>query len=349
VLVSLKMMDDSMEISSEHGHNIRDEDIDIDIDLTTGHGDEDYILEDALPHQTVDDEFLFEAPQAPGNDDLMVDEDGDNEAYHMNEVDPDLLPDNSNQNMIAEIDTVSFMTANDHSPYQEQHDVLDAGHVQAASVRETEVAEGHKDAPNGYTANAHVDPQTHEEPATHEDEGDIETVNTAETGVENVTALPTNNIHSPSPSTHNNSPKVPAFSEHPKSPSTSLPKPAEESQDRIVGGDQLGTAVPQEYDAGLQVASEESYPTDDLGAHPVPEILVLYQETEYGLFSTSELDDPDSFFLTDTSILDKPISSFLKAMRDVIHEDLSNDDELCLSIGDMGIEVEEVSFSASYS
>ena len=69
-----------MEISSEHGHNIRDEDIDIDIDFTTGHADEDYILEDVLPHETIDNDFLFEASPGAGQDDLMVDE-GEDESF----------------------------------------------------------------------------------------------------------------------------------------------------------------------------------------------------------------------------------------------------------------------------
>lgn len=331
-----------MEISSEYGHNIRDEDIDIDIDLTTGHGDEDYILEDALPHQTVDEEFLFQASPTPGNDDLMVDEEGDNETYHMNEIAPDLVPDKSNKDMVEETGTITFMAANSPTTYQEHYDTLDAGHVQAASVTETAVASGHEDAPNGYTANNNLDLQSYNDPATHEDEDSTVTGNAAEIQAE-VVKVPAANIHSPLPSAHSRSPKSPQLSEHPTSPLNTLPKSADESQEHIATRDQLDTVAPHEYEEGLESVPGETYPTDGLQTLPVPEILVLYQETEYALFSTSELDDPDSFFLSDTSILNNPISDFLKAIRNVIHDDLANEDELCLSVGDMGIEVEETS------
>ena len=348
MVIPLTMMDDSMEISSEYGHNIRDEDIDIDIDLTTGHGDEDYILEDALPHQTVDEEFLFQASPTPGNDDLMVDEEGDNETYHMNEIAPDLVPDKSNKDMVEETGTITFMAANSPTTYQEHYDTLDAGHVQAASVTETTVASGHKDAPNGYSTNNNLDLQSYNDPAAHEDEDSTVTGIAAEIQAEAV-KVPAANIHSPLPSAHSRSPKSPQLSEHPTSPLNTLPKSADESQEHIVTQDQLDTVASHEYEEGLDSVPGESYPTDGLQTLPVPEILVLYQETEYALFSTSELDDPDSFFLSDTSILNNPISDFLKAIRNVIHDDLANEDELCLSIGDMGIEVEEVSLSTYYS
>lgn len=331
-----------MEISSEYGHNIRDEDIDIDIDLTTGHGDEDYILEDALPHQTVDEEFLFQASPIPGNDDLMVDEEGDNETYHVNEIAPDLVPDKSNKNMVEETGTITFMAANSPTTYQEHYEALDAGRIQAASVTETAVAGGHKDAPNGYTANNNLDLQSYGDLATHEDEDSTVTGNAAEIQAEAV-KVPAFNIQSPPPSAHSRSPKSPQLSEHPTSPLNTLPKSADESQEHIVTRDQLDTVASHEYEEGLHSVPGVSYPTDGLQTLPVPEILVLYQETEYALFSTSELDDPDSFFLSDTSILNNPISDFLKAIRNVIHDDLANEDELCLSIGDMGIEVEETS------
>ncbi|KIN06039.1 hypothetical protein OIDMADRAFT_141678 [Oidiodendron maius Zn] len=348
MVISLTMMDDSMEISSEYGHNIRDEDIDIDIDLTTGHGDEDYILEDALPHQTADEEFLFQASPTPGNDDLMVDEEGDNETYYANEIAPDLVQDKSNKNMVEETGIITSMAANSPTTYQEHYDALDAGHVQAASVTETAVASGHKDAPNGYTANNNLDLQSYDDPATHEDEDSTVTGNAADIQAEAVT-VPAVNIHSPPPSAHSRSPKSPQLSEHPTSPLNTLPKSADESQEHIVTRDQLDTVASHEYEEGLHSEPGVSYPTDGLQTLPIPEILVLYQETEYALFSTSELDDPDSFFLSDTSILNNPISDFLKAIRNVIHDDLANEDELCLSIGDMGIEVEEVSLSTYYS
>ena len=332
-----------MEISSEHGHNIRDEDIDIDIDLTTGHADEDYILEDALPH---DDDFLFEASTTVGNDDLMVDE--DDETYHANHLDTDFIPQDHSQNMVDHASAVSFTAPSGPEFYVEDHGTLNTDHFEVASTKESEVTLEHEDAPNDALAENGLQPQDQQELAIHED-GRLDGINAAEVEVKEVAAptTPPDDTNSGPPSAPH-SPKAPTPAEHPNDPSDSLAKPTDESPKQIVGQDHLDTSVSHEFEEGLHGDSEEIHNPEDSHVPTIPEILVAYQETEYALFSTSELDDPDSFFLSDTSILDSPISHFFQAIRDVIHEDLAGEDELCLSIGDMGIEVEEVSYSTLY-
>ncbi|KAF7901884.1 uncharacterized protein EAF01_007182 [Botrytis porri] len=80
------MVDDSMEIASEYGHNTAEEDIDIDIDLTTGNVDEDDILDD-IDADADFDTNITDVPAHVETDDLMVDDDGDNASYHMEDAD----------------------------------------------------------------------------------------------------------------------------------------------------------------------------------------------------------------------------------------------------------------------
>ncbi|CCU82673.1 glutamic acid-rich protein [Blumeria hordei DH14] len=76
------------------------------------------------------------------------------------------------------------------------------------------------------------------------------------------------------------------------------------------------------------------------------DVTILYQSNEYALFSTSDSDDPNSFFLTDRSILQNSLSKLFEAIRDVIHDDLSHEDELFISVPDFGLQTEEGSTSA---
>ncbi len=64
------------------------------------------------------------------------------------------------------------------------------------------------------------------------------------------------------------------------------------------------------------------------------EVKVVYQSVEYKLFSSSDSDDPDSFFLSDLAIMKQPLIEFFKAIREIIRDDLSAEDELCISIED---------------
>lgn len=76
------------------------------------------------------------------------------------------------------------------------------------------------------------------------------------------------------------------------------------------------------------------------------DVTILYQSNEYALFSTFDSDDPNSFFLTDRSILQNSLSKLFEAIRDVIHDDLSHEDELFISVPDFGLQTEEGSTSA---
>ncbi|THV55903.1 hypothetical protein BGAL_0002g00580 [Botrytis galanthina] len=102
------MVDDSMEIASEHGHNTAEEDIDIDIDLTTGNVDEDDILDD-IDADADFDTNITDVPAHVETDDLMVDDDGDDASYHME--DADLLEEEADDHIMEQEPAVlSFAT-----------------------------------------------------------------------------------------------------------------------------------------------------------------------------------------------------------------------------------------------
>jgi hypothetical protein len=74
-----------------------------------------------------------------------------------------------------------------------------------------------------------------------------------------------------------------------------------------------------------------------------PEVVVAWQSNEYLLFPKSESDNSDSFFLSDLGIIERPLSEFLLSIREVLSEELQDEDELCMAVGDLGLEFEEVS------
>ena len=97
------MVEDIMEISSDHGHNDEQGDIDLDIDLTGDPGDEDFILEDVTSHVDFGDDFHLQ-PSAAVNDDVMLDD--DNESYQME--DAEILEEETEH--IIEQESMSFAT-----------------------------------------------------------------------------------------------------------------------------------------------------------------------------------------------------------------------------------------------
>jgi hypothetical protein len=80
----------------------------------------------------------------------------------------------------------------------------------------------------------------------------------------------------------------------------------------------------------------------------IPEVTMVWKEQEYAVFSMSELDDPDTYFLSDTSTLDQPLGAFFEAIREVICDELKEDEELCMVVDNLGLEIEEVSFPTDF-
>jgi len=64
---------------------------------------------------------------------------------------------------------------------------------------------------------------------------------------------------------------------------------------------------------------------------------------EYSLVSTAESDDPDSFFFGNDSVTKEPLSEFIDGLRNVLQEEIPLDEEICLVVEDLGLEINEVS------
>ncbi|KAG9244131.1 hypothetical protein BJ878DRAFT_542591 [Calycina marina] len=72
-------------------------------------------------------------------------------------------------------------------------------------------------------------------------------------------------------------------------------------------------------------------------------VKVIYLEVEYNMFSTSDTDNPDTYFLSDTSVARHSASELFLAMRGVIHDDIYDGELLIISIDGLGIVFDEVS------
>lgn len=109
-----------------------------------------------------------------------------------------------------------------------------------------------------------------------------------------------------------------------------------EAHDDYTNADQEGSD-PKET-RGVQDAST-TYVDSIARRH---EIHISYGETDYGLFAKSEDDDPNQYFLKDTSALELSLAEFLTSLRDVVSEEVSPLDELVMHVDGLGLEFSEV-------
>lgn len=309
------MADDSMEISSEHGHNDGDGDIDIDFDFTSAPADEDYVLEDAALTADFGDD-LRPQPSPAINDDLMLD--GDVDSYQMD--DADLLHGEEGQTIDAE----------------------DSLHLGEDPNHGFQFAED-----NGATDHLYAPPGSSEIQLAESDASEAiqEDLQAAEVISIPQTEKPSADVaqhHSPTASPVQESPRSAVSAQDPKSPPASDPDRGPISLDHTSERHDTNVTSPSISGDGSKAVETTSLDSAALPISP-QEVMVVYQSVEYALFSSSELDDPDSFFLSDTTIAEKPLADLFNAIRQVIQEDLSDEDELCMAVEDLGIETDEVS------
>jgi hypothetical protein len=331
---SFAMADDSMEISSDHGHNIGDGDIDIDFDFTSAQVDEDYVLEDATLNADFRDNFHPQPSPAIGNDDLMID--GDVDSYQMD--DTDLLHDEDGQ--IMENEVLPFATEDPLHFAEVQIDGTQFGADESNGAvdytsRYQESSEAHvfdNDATAGYSADGPY-PE------------DVQSAELAAPEAEKLsTDLAQHDSRTASP--FQGSPQSAVSAQVPRSPPASNPEHGSVSPGHT--SDHPETKLMSPSVAGDSGKVVETTSLDVTSILPPPrDVMVVYQSVEYALFSSSELDDPDSFFLSDLSIAEKPLAELFAAIRQVIEEDLSDEEELCMAVEDLGIETEEVSCTQS--
>ncbi|KAL2074317.1 hypothetical protein VTL71DRAFT_8095 [Oculimacula yallundae] len=315
------MVDDTMEISSDHGYGDDQGDIDIDLDLTAGPGDEDFVLEDADAIPNIDFGTDFQAQtSAAVDDDIMADD--DNKSYQME--DAELMEEETEH--IIEQESMSFANDGDASYF---------------GVDDQDGEQPPADDTNGYSYNE-FEP-INGESAGFDDQQDAQ--GTMPDDLQNgPTPLKMSDQFTQAPqaqgnqtpgsqtpkSSHSLPPTVPA---EPRSPPTSIAEPGATTSH--ITHDHTDPASPGEVNNSTAGTAQ----TISSSKH----VVVVYREVEYTLFSSSENDDPDSYFLTDTSIAEQPLSALFMAIREVIREDLADEDELCIVVDSLGLQIEEVS------
>lgn len=314
------MVDDSMEISSDNGRSDEQGDIDLDLDLTGDHGDEDFILEDATSHVDFGDDF-HPQPSAVVNDDIMLDD--DNESYQME--DADILEEETEH--IIEQESMSFATDGDALYYVVDGQIGNQSLADDTNGLAYEGYDANKVEPLGFDLQQSAEVVLPEENLQDPDNSP------AKSGTEVVaqgTSGPGSQLSSPS--RQSLPPVAPA---EPRSPPASIleacPSPVHSTHANtdpisLHDSDNSTVDIPSVKDASS-----------------LEHVIVVYRDVEYALFSASEHDDPDLYFLSDKAIAEKPLSEFFRAIRDVIRDDLTDEDELCLVVDSLGLQAEEVS------
>ncbi len=331
------MADDSMEISSEIGHNDGDGDIDIDFDFTTAQVDEDYVLEDATLTADAGGNPGSQPSPAFGNDDLMIDEDVD--SYSMGDADPshgqeghpidhEALPldieDPFNAGEDPNLGCFQFGANNSNSAPEFMYAHQETLEVQVAG----------NDTPEGNSRDI-----PHEKDLQQEDLQPAEVTPRPDT--ENL-SIEFSEHESRTASTVQRTPKSTVIAQGPKSPPAPIRE--HESTSPHPTSEYHETNLASQSVSGNGITTIKNTSLDETTIVPShQDVMVVYQSVEYALFSSSELDDPDSFFLSEMSIAEKPLADFFKAIRQVIQEDLGDEDELCMAVEDLGIEADEVS------
>ena len=335
------MADDTMEISSEHGRNMGDEDIDIDIDFTTARVDEDYVLEDAISNAGFGDTFQPH-PSAMGPDDLMTDE--IDESYPMHMDGADLMRDDITQTMEDELLETPSALAGIPIALVEESYVENTSHLRDGSVNDEVFWEANDDP-------APIDNKTSLDDLEARHEGHLESHVEGKDDGSLQDTTEGKEVEKPASGTpfEVSVPDTPldrskpfhAVADDPRNSPISISAPESESLDRgsthTIGNS--GSALNSQDNVSINT----NVTTGETMSPSIPDVVVVYQGSEYSLFSKFDTDDIDSYFLSDITIVDKPLKQLFQAIRDIIHDDLSDEDELCMSAENLRLDFEEAS------
>jgi hypothetical protein len=318
------MVEDTMEITYDsHG----DDDIDINIDIDQDDQDEDFILDDARSEDGAHD------------DDLMVD-DADSASYIMEDVDEGAegrLDGLDEAVDITEIEMHSDgVEPQSHDMQHPPIDMSDATQVAMVSIEDHPPVDSYglavEDSVPAAQANNTLSAATN---------------STGGENTPNETKASSRVLSSPPAALADDSSQAHGLVEHSVRGVTQN-QPSSEPLTKASLEDVNQSQVPvddqdpnndQDDSSGDSVVHE--YPVDEYAGR----LIVIYQGTEYSLVASSEGDDPDSYFLKDDYATREPLSILFAMLREVLHDDLHPDDELCLSFDDMGLETYEVCFS----
>lgn len=355
---------DIMEISSDTGRDGGYGDIEIDMDFPTVPVDEDSILEDVRP------EISYEEDHPASNDDHIM-RDDDDQSLDMNDAEP--LDDDTNIQLESEAVEMSFYVP-DAVPANavqsgSDHEVADPANATDELTWETldepqqdindQIQVSTQETVDNEQLRENVDePLTEATPAASEvledeyEQDELQDYQQYEDQAgqqEQYSEEQREEQTRKSPSPPNES--VAAASEQPAE------NGVHEHDTEFQGSREQSV---EEHRSPVQVTHETE---DTKSAHPDDHnpqdtsnseawslsefshnIVVFYGQTGYySLLCNSESDDPNNYFLRDTSLFGQPIHDFLLALRNVIDGELSPDDEVCLKVPDLHLEISEVS------
>jgi len=344
-----------MEISSEHDYNPGDEDIDIDIDLRGTSVDEDHIIEDVMSNVGFDIDRNQRLSPPTSHDDLMVDD--DNESTHMEDADTtdvgyiEIAQETPSHSMEDRAQAMSFDVVEDINIEYEEEDT-DVQFLQETEETSWSYQEVLPENSNNLDEKLveyeeavehdnEIQVQLHEDDAeidvaTADLPQDVESNNGKDEDLNAILPRVASSVTSPEKPSPEHESSVKASSETPHSPGKVLPGVGVDD----VGADETDdNVVDNEHDeVEIKIDNDKR---DDL--YKTHDVKVIYQDVEYDLFSTSGSDDPESYFLSDLSVGKLPLSGFFAAIRDIIHEDISEDELLFITLEDLGLDFQEVS------
>ena len=285
-----------------------------------GHdGDDDIDINIDIQPGNHDEDFIIEdaRSEAGTNDDVMLDE--DNASYNMEDA--------------------------DYVPEEELQEVID---TETIDISEHEMLGPNETDQNTFPPNAVPSPLQSEDRYININPVDDTTISAVSAQaeqlqpkevykiVEEVAAQPTPSpeadvtLQKASPPVSDEKPQE-AENINPQSPAQVLEEQEQESGE-----------APQVDENGQEANVEKNLISEERN------ITVGYQGSEYALVASSESDDPDSYFLKDSSVLKEPLAALFAVLRDILHDEIPAGDELVFTIDDLGLETCEVSNSSYY-
>ncbi|KAH8589997.1 hypothetical protein B0O99DRAFT_599445 [Bisporella sp. PMI_857] len=347
------MADDSMEISSDHDYNVGDEDIDIDIDLTGDIVDEDHILEDVGSNIGFGDDIEEQHLASTSYDDVMLDDDGDDRSTQMEDAETtqldniDIIQEVRNHPMDDEGLSMPLATTDDFSVHLEDSSKAAPSLSNLEEIAQP-ISEAEQSDPRASNQVEFKDlPENINEVQLERQES-----NNLKTKEESPCRTPNEKseteshradiaIEKSQPESPGHNPSDVENNSEPSSVTSKSPILGPTDTARAYDG-QLDHANHSDKDANAEAPDS----TTDLKPPPYSESLevkVIYQDLEYDLFSSSDSDDPDSFFLSELSFAKQPLTDLFAAIRLVIQDDIAQDGLLSIAIEDLGLEFQEES------
>ncbi|TGO68824.1 hypothetical protein BOTNAR_0019g00130 [Botryotinia narcissicola] len=320
------MVDDSMEIASEHGHNTAEEDINIDIDLTTGNVDEDDILDD-IDADADFDTNITDVPAHVETDDLMVDDDGDDASYHME--DADLLEEEADDHVMEQEPAVlSF--ANDEpsdTSFTELHatesNIVGTG-ISDQFWDETQEVQEQNEVMNAQGIEVNI----------HGSETVVD--NSADKAIDsNIYAEDGEQLGLSTASAESDPTDLNSHTEGQKQEQ----EQEQEQPDLITVSAESGLI--DTNDATLESTKDLEHQYHARG------IVVKYNNRSNPLIRKSSTDHPNDFFFEDSSVVEKTLNEFCSEIRKVLaEENLPQDDKISLVIEELQLVIEETQLTS---